>query len=175
MYREIKVQGLYGSNTAVGRFVAPWRALKGKARRFKTVAPTSETMIHPDEGKKKQPPTALQIAHWITFKEEQQLPWQQEYLTRLCSIDPQIRGTYELIQAFTTMLRERAGERLDAWLAHVEQQGVTELQSFAQGLRKDYDAVKAGLTLPWSQGPTEGHVQRLKLLKRQAYGRASRR
>ena len=71
------------------------------------------------------------------------------------------------------MLRERKGERLDSWLARVEQQGVTELQSFAQGLRKDYDAVKNGLTLQWSQGPVEGHVHRLKLLKRQAYGRAS--
>ena len=71
------------------------------------------------------------------------------------------------------MLRERGGERLDEWLMHVEKQGVAELQSFAQGLQKDYDAVKAGLTLPWSQGPVEGHVHRLKLLKRQSYGRAS--
>ena len=70
------------------------------------------------------------------------------------------------------MLRERKGERLDSWLARVEKQAVAELQSFAQGLRKDYDAVNAGLTLEWSQGPVEGHVHRLKLLKRQAYGRA---
>ena len=71
------------------------------------------------------------------------------------------------------MLRERKGEQIDSWLARVEKQGVAELQSFAQGLRKDYDAVKAGLTLEWSQGPVEGHVHRLKLIKRQAYGRAS--
>ncbi len=48
--------------------------------------------------------------------------------------------------------------------------------SFARGFfnrLKDYEAVKAGLTLPWSQGPVEGHVHRLKLLKRQAYGQAS--
>ena len=71
------------------------------------------------------------------------------------------------------MLRERKGERFDAWLQKVEQQGIPELCSFAQSLKKDYEAVKAGLTLPWSQGPVEGHVHRLKLLKRQAYGRAS--
>ena len=71
------------------------------------------------------------------------------------------------------MLRERKGERLDAWLQKVEDQGVSELKSFAQGLKRDYDAVKAGLTLEWSQGAVEGHVHRLKLLKRQAYGRAS--
>ena len=48
-----------------------------------------------------------------------------------------------------------------------------ELCGFVQSLKKDYEAVKAGLTLAWSQGPVEGHVHRLKLLKRQAYGRAS--
>lgn len=173
LYREIKEQGYAGSDTAVGRFIAPWRALKGEARSFKSVEPKPETMINPDEGKKKRPPTALQVAHWITFKEEQRLDWQKDYLSRLCETDPQIRETYELIQEFTTMLRERKGERLDAWLTRVEQQGVAELQSFAQGLQKDYDAVKAGLTLQWNQGPVEGHVHRLKLLKRQAYGRAS--
>jgi transposase len=47
------------------------------------------------------------------------------------------------------------------------------LRAFAQGLVKDYEAVKAGLTLPWSNGPTEGHIHKLKLLKRQMYGRAS--
>ncbi len=71
------------------------------------------------------------------------------------------------------MLRERQGERLDSWLTQVEAQGVSELKRFAQGLKKDYDAVKAGLTLKWSQGQVEGQVHRLKLLKRQAYGRAS--
>ena len=131
LYREIKAQGYTGSNTAVGRFIAPWRALKGKARSFKEVAPSLETMINPDEGKKKRPPTALQVAHWLTFKEVQRLAWQKAYLARLCEADVQIRATYELIQEFTTMLRERQGERLDEWLERVEKQGVTELQSFA--------------------------------------------
>ena len=127
--------------------------------------------INPDEGKKKRPPTALQVAHWITFKEEQRLDWQKGYLARLCEADPQIHGTYELIQEFTTMLRERRGERLDEWLARVEKQGVAEMQGYAQGLQKDYEAVKAGLTLEWSNGQTEGQVHRLKLIKRQMYGR----
>jgi transposase len=69
------------------------------------------------------------------------------------------------------MLRERQGERLDAWLEKVEAQGLAELKNFAQGLKRDYDAVKAGLTLEWSNGQTEGKVHRLKLLKRQMYGR----
>jgi transposase len=107
----------------------------------------------------------------MTFKEEQRLDWQQNYLDQLCQQDAQIAQTYELIHTFTTMLREREGERLDQWLDQVEKQGVPELQSFAQGLKKDYDAVKAGLTLKWSNGQTEGQVHRLKLIKRQMYGR----
>src|SRR5258707_14164217 len=68
MYREIKEQGYTGSSTAVGRFVAPLRAHKGKARSFKSVKPELATMVNPEEVKKKRPPTALQVAHWMTFK-----------------------------------------------------------------------------------------------------------
>ena len=71
------------------------------------------------------------------------------------------------------MLRERQGDGLDAWLKKAEESSIAELCSFAQSLKRDYDAVKAGLTLVWSQGPVEGHVHRLKLIKRLAYGRAS--
>jgi transposase len=171
MYREIAEQGYTGSNTAVGRFLAPLRASKGKARSFKSVEPELATMVKPEEVKKKRPPTALQVAHWMTFKEDQRLDWQQAYLAQLCEADPHIAQTYELIREFTTMLREREGERFDKWLDRVEKQGVSELQSEALGLKKDYDAVKAGLTLEWSNGQTEGQVHRLKLLKRQMYGR----
>jgi transposase len=172
LYREIQAAGYPGGSSAVGRFIAPWRALKGQAHKFKSVEPKPNTMIHPDEGKKKRPPTALQVAHWITFKEEQRLEWQKAYLARLCQADQEIAKTYELIQDFTTMLRKRQGEQLDFWLSVIKEQGVAELQRFAQGLERDYDAVKTGLTLEWSQGAVEGHVHRLKLLKRQAYGRA---
>ena len=171
MYREIKEQGYTGSSTAVGRFVGPLRAKKGKARSFKSVEPEVATMVSPEEVKKKRPPTARQAALWMAFKREQRLDWQQNYLDQLCKQDAQIAQAYELIQEFTHMLREREGERLDAWLDRVEKQGVPELQSFAQGLKKDYDAVKAGLTLSWSNGQTEGQVHRLKLIKRQMYGR----
>jgi transposase len=70
------------------------------------------------------------------------------------------------------MARQRQGENLDGWLEEVEEHGSAELRSFAQGLRKEYQSVKAGLTLAWSNGPTEAQIQRLKLLKRQMYGQA---
>lgn len=167
VHREIQEQGYTGSDQPIVRFFAQFRKKK-EARKFKQVDPSKET---PVQAPPKRPPTASQVAHWITFKEEQRLDWQQRYLTQLCEADPHIAQTYELIQEFTTMLRERGGERFDEWLNQVEKQGVSELQSFASGLRKDYDAVKAGLTLEWSQGQVEGQVHRLKLLKRQMYGR----
>jgi transposase len=169
VYREIKEQGYTASDQPIARFCAQFRQKKER-RKFKQVDPSNETAI---KAVPKRPPTASQVAHWITFKVEQRLDWQQQYLTPLCKADQEIAQSYELIQEFTTMLRERKGERLDAWLQRVEDQGVSELKSFAQGLKRDYDAVKAGLTLEWSQGAVEGHVHRLKLLKRQAYGRAS--
>ena len=70
------------------------------------------------------------------------------------------------------MLRERDGTRLEDWMTQVAQTGCAALERFARGLRADWAAVQAGLTLPWSNGVTEGHVHRLKLLKRQSYGRA---
>jgi hypothetical protein len=145
----------------------------GRLAAQKTVEPEAATLVSSEEVKKKRPPTARQVALWMTFKKEHRLDWQQDYLDRLCQHDSQMAQTYELIEEFTTMLREREGKRLDEWLDRVEKQGIPELQSFAVGLKKDYDAVKAGLTLQWSNGQTEGQVHRLKLLKRQMYGRGS--
>lgn len=169
VYREIKEMGYSGSDQPIQRYFVQFRKAKD-FRKFKQVDPTQETSV---QAPSRRPPTASQVAHWITCKEDQCLEWQKKYLAQLCEGDQEIREANELIQEFTTMLRERKGERFDTWLEKVEQQGIAELRSFAQSLKKDYEAVKAGLTLSWSQGPVEGHVHRLKLLKRQAYGRAS--
>jgi transposase len=70
------------------------------------------------------------------------------------------------------MIRARRGYKFNAWIAEVQQTGVKELRGFVHGLLKDEAAVRAGLSLVWSNGPTEGFIHRLKPLKRQAYGRA---
>lgn len=67
------------------------------------------------------------------------------------------------------LLRERRDDDPDAWITDVEQSAITSLHGFATGLRDDYEAVRAGLTLPFSTSPTEGYVNRL--MKRQMYGR----
>ena len=70
------------------------------------------------------------------------------------------------------MIREQTGQQLDTWRSSVEASHLPELESFAKGIQQDKAAVLAGLTLPWSTGPVEGQVNRLKLLKRSMYGRA---
>ncbi len=70
------------------------------------------------------------------------------------------------------MARERRGEELDAWITQARASDITDRQRFAAGLLLDEVAVQAGLTLEWSNGQTEGQVNRLKSVKRQMYGRA---
>jgi transposase len=74
--------------------------------------------------------------------------------------------TYRQAQAFCRMVRQRHSHAFDAWITEVQHTSVRELRGFAKGLLKDTAAVRAGLSLIWSNGPTEGFVHRLKLLKR---------
>ena len=70
------------------------------------------------------------------------------------------------------MMRDRAGQHLTGWLAQTDATDLPELQSFVVGVRSDLAAVTAGLTLPFSSGAVEGQVNRIKMLKRQMFGRA---
>jgi transposase len=71
------------------------------------------------------------------------------------------------------MLAERRGTNLDAWLVQAEHNGIAELKSFAQGVGRDYAAVRAAFSSQYSNGQVEGQVNRLKLIKRQMFGRAT--
>ena len=96
----------------------------------------------------------------------------QETLALLRSLHLRVDQAYELVQQFTQMLRTRTGEQLDAWLEKVRASQIRELQGFVAGVERDKKAVKAGLTLPQSNGMVEGKVNKLKLVKRMGYGRA---
>ena len=71
------------------------------------------------------------------------------------------------------MVRQHTAAHLDNWLTACIQTQVQNLKTFAVGLHQDYVAVHAALAKPWSNGQTEGQVNRLKLIKRQMYGRAN--
>ena len=94
------------------------------------------------------------------------------YIDHLCQLDPGIARANQLVQAFLALIRERRGDALKAWMAEATDSGIVELARFARGLQDDLCAIQAGLTLEWSNGVTEGQIHRLKLLKRQGYGRA---
>jgi len=103
---------------------------------------------------------------------EQLRPEEQQRLARLQAACPDAAIAYPLIQQFIRMLRQPNAEPLDAWLTTAAASGVPDLQTFAKGLREEFAALEAALRLPWSTGPVEGQITRLKLIKRQAYGRA---
>ena len=78
---------------------------------------------------------------------------------------------YSLAQPFCRMVRQRSTMALDRWSTACIDSQVPDLLSFAAGLQREYASIQAGLTENWSNGPLEGQVNRLKLVKRQMYGR----
>ena len=86
---------------------------------------------------------------------------------------PELQRATEVTLEFFRLTRERLADQLPQWEAQVQEAQVPELLRFHASLRKDWEAVVAGLSLPWSNGPVEGQVQRLKLVKRQMFGRAN--
>jgi transposase len=87
--------------------------------------------------------------------------------------DEQVADLYDLAQTFCRMVRDRDVECLDVWLGAASTNSFRDLRGFAVHLQQDHAAVRGALSLPWSNGQTEGQITRLKLLKRQMYGRAN--
>jgi transposase len=112
------------------------------------------------------------VASLLVSRKERLPEDERGYLQRLCDYEPTIARAYELAQEFVTMARERTGHGLDAWITRATTSEITELDRFARGLTDDRAAVEAGLIQEWSNGQTEGQINKLKLLKRQMYGRA---
>jgi len=97
---------------------------------------------------------------------------QRPQLARLRDHAGEVAEAIPLAQDFANLVRQRHPDQLDTWLERAIASCLQPLQRFAKGLREDYAAVKAGVTLSWSTGPVEGQINRLKMLKRQMYGRA---
>jgi transposase len=169
LWRELREQGGKVSAKTVSRFVGQLRKDSGTARSFKQVA---KATVYAWTGEQQRSLTARQAARLLVSREETLPEWQKDARRLLAETDQEIATAIEHAHSFLQMLRQLRGNQLDGWLDEVETDGVAQLRSFAQGLRKEYQAVKAGLTETWSNGPTEAEVQRLKLLKRQMYGQA---
>jgi transposase len=84
---------------------------------------------------------------------------------------PELEATHGHVRSFADMIQNLGGARLPQWLQKVRADDLPSLHGFAGSLQRDQAAVTAGLSLPWSNGPTEGAANRMKMLKRQMYGR----
>jgi transposase len=164
LWREIRVQGFSGSDGLVRRWLMQFKqdlpaALQHGHRYQRRAAVTRMA---------EAPLTARQVA-WLLFRDDLREENDRVFVERVLSLSLELRQATELAREFHTIVRERRSGDLEDWLTRTEQ---SELGSFAESLRKDLPAVRAALMLPWSNGQTEGQVHRLKLIKRQMYGRA---
>ena len=164
LFEELQIKGYRGSETLIKDFIARLRrgfpGMKHPPKTVKTegVAPT----LSPRE------------LRWLLAKRDKNLtPEEKQSLLKLLEYSEEIRHLYRFLQSFLQMLRERKPELLDGWMKEARESNMKELVSFVNGIDRDYDAVRAGLTYSWSQGPVEGTVNKIKTHKRLMYGRAS--
>lgn len=118
------------------------------------------------------PPSPRTVAGWILRRPTALFEAEQVQLKTVLAHCPELDALTRHVRSFAVMLTERQGELLPDWLDAVRQDDLPSLHTLAAGIDRDRDAVIAGLTLPWSSGVVEGHVNRIKMLKRQMYGRA---
>jgi len=154
LWREIRAQGFTGTRS----LVAKWIHAHGQP------PPVPPSPAVP------QLPAARQLA-WLLCEDAEKRSAQDQALVAQLQQHTELTHVQQLVQQGMTMIRQRQVADLDAWIETCQASPSVELQNFVDVLQRDYAAVKAALTLPWSNGPVEGHINRLKLIKRSGYGR----
>ncbi len=163
LLEAIQQQGYSGSYRTLNRYVQHLRQLQ--AAEWKKELPL---VIGPQ-----QPALSARRATWLVLRHPQKRSHEDgQLLTHLIAQHPEVSTAIELAQGFTHLVRHYQPEALDAWLNQAKYISLVPFQRFAQTLQQDYDALKAGITSLVSNSPTEGHINRLKMLKRQMYSRA---
>ena len=165
VWRTLRAQGFPGSYAVVYRYVT---ALRGgqPARSSDAARPAAAPRATPLPSL-----TARQLSYLFVRRPEQRAPDEQAHVAQIQQHDPTIAQIATLTEAFAQMVRQRTPSALPSWVETVLRSGLPDLKRFATGLHQDA-AVRAACELPYSNGQTEGQVTRLKLLKRQMYGRA---
>nr|WP_232784359.1 ISL3 family transposase [Carbonactinospora thermoautotrophica] len=153
LWQELRELGYRGSYSSVRDHVRPLRS---------GIPPESPPA----------PPKVRQVVGWIMRNPANLDADDQRRLEAILAACPELAAVRGHVRDFAHMMKHRRGTRLEKWMAAVEADDLPDLHSFITGLRRDLDAVTAGLTLPHSSGPVEGHVNRIKTIKRQMYGRA---
>jgi len=168
LFHEIQPRGYTGSYRRVTASVSRLRQAQGIPPRRQGRRQTLPVVAEPAC----QPLTPRRATWLVLGREEQRTEAEAQQLAQLHAQSAEVAEAIDLAQDFTQMVRQRQPEHFDPWLKRATTSPLDAMQRFATGLRDDYAAVKAGVTLPWSNGPVEGHINRLKMLKRQMFGRA---
>jgi transposase len=167
-------QGYTGSRPLVSRWVAAHRYLCPKTSPQSPKPRRSGRPPLSDPPKPKAHVLSARQAAWLLVRCPEDLDDKaHQWVERLCACSQEVRTAYALAQEFIRMVKQRTAVCFDGWLLRTETDGVPEMKSFAAGLRRDYAAVVAALSLDISNGQVEGQVNRLKLIKRTMYGRAN--
>jgi transposase len=117
-------------------------------------------------------PSPRRLVGWIMSRPADLPDHDRSHLDELLASCPPLTVLVEHVRTFADLLTTRRGNDLEDWISAVEASDLPALHAFVRGLGKDLDAVAAGLSLPYSNGPIEGTNTKFKLLKRQMYGRA---
>jgi transposase len=179
LWREIKAQGYGGVRKQVARWAQHHRsepAPTGPKKYRNDTRADSHTAQDGVNRNSAAPAQAALVAPrrlvWLLLRSRSQLD--QEEAATLARIEqhPDVARARALAQEFQAMVRQRTPEAFDSWLAKCRESGIAELESFAAGLQQEYSSIRAALSEPWSTGQVEGQITRVKLVKRQMYGRA---
>jgi len=168
LFRELQPQGYTGSYARVAAYARRLRQAQGLPpahRRSRQALPTVVELPY-------QPLTPRRATWLVLRRETQRTEAETQQLTQLHAQSAEVAEAIDLAQDFAILVRQRQPAQLDPWLKRATTSTVEAVRRFATGLYEDYAAVKAGVTLPWSTSPVEGHINRLKMLKRQMFGRA---
>ena len=161
--------GYEGTLRTLQRYISGLRRAQGlPPARFRVAKPLPKVIV-PDS----PPFTPKQAAYLIVLRPENRKTEETDLLDRMTQQHPDLAMIVDLADDFLKLLRQRQANAFDDWLYKIEKSSIKPLQTFAKGLIEDYAAVKASMSSEWSNGPVEGLNNKLKMLKRQMYGRAS--
>jgi transposase len=152
LWRRLKLQDFKGSL----RVVSEWAARRRRAEKALD--------LH-----QQKVPSARKIARLMTMARDHLSKADTIIVAAIETGLPALAETRRLVDRFHTMIRKKTGTDLDPWIGEAS---TSLIASFALGIKKDKAAVSAAITEPWSNGQTEGQITKLKLVKRQMYGRA---
>jgi transposase len=168
LFGDLQHHGYTGSYATVARYARRLRQAQEVLPREQRPGDRLPLVIEVQH----KPLTTRRATRLVLKQPRQRTDEDTQLIVHLQAQHQDVAVAIDLAQDFCAMVRERQADRFDHWLVRAVASGVAPLQRFAIGLRTDYEAVKAGLRLLWSNGPVEGHINRLKMLKRSRFGRA---